>query len=82
MSEFKIEKGVPLPVGAGTQGHAVYPFRQMEVGDSFFVPNPKPNTVHSAVGSFKKRNPEYRFAVRNQDGGVRVWRISAKGNKP
>lgn len=31
---YKIEKGVPAPEGKESK----YPFRAMEVGDSFFVP--------------------------------------------
>ena len=36
---FKVERGVPLPEPKGGPGApAKYPFGDMEVGDSFFVP--------------------------------------------
>ncbi|HVZ60658.1 MAG TPA: hypothetical protein VG892_07725 [Terriglobales bacterium] len=31
--EFKIEPGIPIPAHART----VYPFKEMKIGDSFFV---------------------------------------------
>lgn len=38
MSKYAVDKDVPLPENRGRRwGTSVYPFRAMEVGDSFFV---------------------------------------------
>ena len=41
--EFVIEKDVPMPSAGGR--HRLYPFDQMEVGDSFFAANAKRDRV-------------------------------------
>ena len=67
---FKIEKGKPLP-----PRNARYPFSEMEIGDSIYVPN---QTTRGAVGQ-AARNYGHRngvkFATRTDDKGVRIWRI-------
>lgn len=79
---FTLESGIPVPKAtrAGRSG-SKYPFAQMEVGESFLVGlNAKgeplsQGTVRSALGAFSKRNPNSgKFAVRDTDQGVRVWR--------
>lgn len=77
---FTIEKNVPIPSGAGKRGRApIYPFRQMEVGDSFFVESEVDSKVQStltnAAFSISKSDASFRFSVRRVDGGYRVWRI-------
>ena len=73
MSEFTIEKGIPVPkqVGAGRKNK--YPFDAMEVGDSFFVKDGTVKTLSRSCGIYGKRL-ERKFASRTVDGGVRVWR--------
>jgi len=76
--DFKIEKGVPQPTKRGSKFYNSYPFREMKVGDSFFVPKDSVNeaSFRSAVAYFALRHQEYRFTVRREDnGGLRVWRI-------
>ena len=65
--EIKIEKGIPLPpIGRKT----IYPWNDMEVGDSFVTNGP----INSAVAS--KRLVPKRFAIRKQpDGSFRIWRV-------
>jgi len=70
---YKIEKGIALPQGKAKK-QTIYPFAQMEVGDSFFVEgktiaNVSSSAVHHALKSEKK------FSVRKENGGVRCWRI-------
>lgn len=69
---FQIEKDVPMPVSRSR-----YPFPQMKVGDSFFVPETHvPARLMSAAISYAKRNTlAWKFAARRIDGGVRIWRI-------
>lgn len=81
---FAIEKGVPLVGGAREARAARYPFKQMEVGDSFFAP----------VSSYDPRDGRYerarhqntiwhcakyagvKVATRWQGDGFRVWRTA------
>jgi hypothetical protein len=75
--KIEIEKNVPTPNSEG--GKTKYPFAQMEVNDSFFVPNGNANSINSAAGVFRKtKQPTWKFTVRkvkeNDIKGVRVWR--------
>lgn len=80
MSEFKIEKGVPVPP---RNNYARYPFKDMEAGDSFHVPAADGETARTvqlrmsaAVVSHRRRHPDTKYVVHQEDGGVRVWRIA------
>lgn len=73
MSEFPIEKGVPL-----TSASAKYPFRDMEPGDSFFVPGATKEECNRVQAAFDYWNlvsggRMYRLARRKQQDGVRFW---------
>lgn len=75
---FKIEKGHPMPeFKSGAQNK--YPWAQMEVGDSFFVPGSTAQKMRSAASHQAKRHPPKRYICRKEvvDGvqGVRVWRV-------
>lgn len=83
---FTIEKGIPIPA-AQPRGAAVkYPFAQMEIGDSFFVPSvvkgdetadKAAERLKSSLSSHKRRAQKqtgFVLTVRVVDGGVRVWR--------
>lgn len=66
--DFKIEKNIPFPSQA-----AVYPFDQMEVGDSFVAPL----KVMAHAYSYAKKNKGVKFAKRNMsDEMIRIWRIA------
>ena len=76
---FKIDKNIPAPeLGCGT---ILYPFRQMGIGDSFFVPfnGRSPRRVVSSVcaSSRKNRMGDMKFTTRTIKGedGCRCWRI-------
>ncbi len=89
----KIERGVPLPVEArgGTRPRRydhLYPFEDMRVGDSFWVPAGEWNCTSGAMTKFARRTG-YKFISRGQarDGransgvgqgerGTRVWRMT------
>ena len=76
--KYAIEKGVALP---DYYRVSTYPFGDMEVGDSFFVPfgdedlNSISTRVHSAVGQ-RNRREKRKFTTRRVSGGMRVWRIA------
>jgi hypothetical protein len=74
---FALETGVPVPPRAtfGQKRGSKYPFADMEVGNSFLVPEGiKSQTIRSAIGAFNKTNKDRKFAVRVTDAGTRVWR--------
>jgi len=68
---FEIEKGVPIPNIIPSR--SIYPFRDMEVGDSFFVKCHK--NIYSTVTTHNKRNAPKIFTARKEGSGFRVWRI-------
>jgi len=77
---YEIEHGVAMP----GRRHK-YPFPELEVGDSFFVPFKDPSsrdeTVRLAVtiGSSAchcGKKLGRKFATRTVEGGLRAWRIS------
>lgn len=78
--EIQIETGVPVPVSSRASG-AKYPFGQLSVGQSFFVPGVKRPAFSSRAHNFaKKQSPQWKFKVSaaEKDGvaGMRVWRIA------
>lgn len=74
-STFAIEDDVPMPTGSARgRGGNTYPFEQLEVGQSFFVPNSedKPNAAKSLASTVSSATS--RFAVRAEDGSVKLNR--------
>ena len=70
MINLEISKDVPLPVDKRR-----YPYKVMEVGDSFFVDGGKLQVVcNNNYRTGKKL--ERKFIARCEEGGVRVWRIN------
>lgn len=77
---FKIEKGIPAIKSYGGPGKSKFPFSNMEIGDSFFVPwGDDPikmrSVLSNAMAAFHLRNKPKRFTSHKIEGGVRVWRI-------
>ena len=66
-----IEKGVPIPVGRRSK----YPWRDMEVGDSFFVRGKTSATLNGARVN-AQNGTRFKFKLKNVEGGVRVWRVA------
>lgn len=75
---FVLETGIEIPKRTvpGRRTGSKYPFAQMEVGQSFLMSaDVKAQTIRSAIGAFSKRYSDAgKFAVRNTDQGLRVWR--------
>lgn len=71
-----IASDVPLPNRRGAPSR--YPWREMSVGDSTFMPLPDGNNMATAARVFSHANREYGFMSRtvteNGVAGVRVWR--------
>ena len=76
MTEFKVDKNVPMPA-TGTGGrNEIYPWRVIEIGDSFFVTPDQitPKYVTRRAWQASKLTGR-KFITRQVDGGVRVWRV-------
>jgi hypothetical protein len=72
-----IDKDKPMPNGFGVR--AKYPFAQLDVRDSFFVPGKTTGGISSSVANARARLPGRRFVsstvTENGVTGVRVWRV-------
>ena len=70
---FKIEDAIPVPAISGRgRGGNVYPFDQLEVGQSFFVANDesKPNAAKSLASTVSSATA--RYAVASEDGATKT----------
>ena len=80
---MKIEKNIPVPpvqkIGRSGKKHGgnnrLYPFGEMEIGDSIFVDLSNWKKARDAAFQYGKRN-NLKFTTRKTDCGVRIWRIS------
>ena len=72
--EFKIEKGIPVPsLGRGSR----YPFNDMAVGDSVFIPDKRPQQLSGSITWAKMQlGGDAVFVCRTVEGGTRVWRVA------
>lgn len=75
---YKVESGIPMP--SRKAHNAKFPFKEMQVGDSFLVPfdGEDEGTVRSRIASnctHQKRRIGRQYATRKVDGGIRVWRV-------
>lgn len=71
MSDFQIEKGVPMPTSRLWRG-TKYPWLLLDVGDSFTA-DPHKN-IYTAVHAANRRYSPKRFITRKEGERVRVWR--------
>ncbi len=70
---FRIEKGIPMPTSG--KGISMFPFMDMEIGDSFAVSAEFGKKLKSAAYLFSKREG-IRLTCRSlPDGTVRCWRV-------
>ena len=72
MSDYKIEKNVPIPQGYVSRK---YPFKEMEVGDSFVVEEENYNRVRQAAYSYSHRHKIKLAVKRGLDGKFHCWRV-------
>lgn len=77
---YKIDKNVPVP--AELRGRkAKYPFKEMEVGDSFFIPKTETarTTLYNASATPRLVKLGFKFTMqtKTENGveGFRVWRV-------
>lgn len=75
---MKIESGIIRPDG-GKERKTKYPFKNMNVGDSFFMEGFS-HTIQKNILNAGARYAEYnglswKFSTRKEGTGIRVWRI-------
>lgn len=70
--EIKIEKNIPFK---GTASYSKYPFKEMEVGDSFFVECDNTVIARTIYVYRKDGNEAKKFSTKKEKTGRRVWRI-------
>lgn len=69
---YDIDKGILYPL----EKLQKYPFKELEIGDSFFDNTSTPETVRQHVHIANHRLKPKRFSSRKtMEGGVRVWRL-------
>lgn len=74
MMKFEIDKNIPIPT-VRRGGYLIYPFSEMEVGDSFFVDDlGKGTALRNAACNYARRHGK-RFTVQAEKDGLRCWRI-------
>ena len=82
---FKIDRNITKPKFRGRGAPNKYPFKSMEVGDSFFVPVGKFKTIAAlqssvmnsgAVSLGGRGNVSSRAVTEDEVEGVRTWRIA------
>jgi hypothetical protein len=68
---IQVDKDIPVPT---RRSRTLYPYEEMEVGDSFFLEDmPLQQVCNSNLRAAKRSGK--KFSARTEDGGVRVWRI-------
>jgi len=72
---MKIDSGIKLMKDEGRGRPNKYPFGEMEVGDSFPVPEGDGFRSRCAASAYGKRY-SMKFSVRKYEGGYRCWRVS------
>jgi len=83
MTNYKIEDGIEIPKVRVGGRPTIYPWRDLEVGQSFFVPCDdkvaRKRKMSSIVAQARNARTDIRLATRTvtEDGviGLRAWRI-------
>jgi hypothetical protein len=71
---MKIERGIPVPEHLTA---TIWPFPQMEVGDSIALDRQGAERARNAASSYQKSHPGVKFAVRKTgDEEWRLWRTA------
>lgn len=72
---IQIDKNVPLPESPRRGRNAIYPWRELGVGDSFFVADPRDSGVLRNLVCITGKRLNRKFTCRKEPGGFRVWRV-------
>lgn len=69
---LRIDHDVPFPVG-GRGRRRKYPFYDMAVADSVFIPDATRATINGSIACCQRKTG-WHFTLRSETNGVRVWR--------
>lgn len=75
--QYSVDKGVPLPNPRVRGGKLIkYPWDELQVGDSFFVPTGSVKNIQVMRSNCHQRSQrsKHRYIVREVTGGYRIWR--------
>ncbi len=75
--KHSIDRDIPIP-NVALKKEGIYPWEQMEVGDSFFVSREESLKVSAAAASRKKRHPDFDYVMRRDGAGTRIWRVGVQ----
>jgi hypothetical protein len=73
-----VEHGIPMPRTAQALANEIYPWREMNVGDSFLFPPNTPFKRAQTNAGAAGRRLGMRFTVRQCVDGVRCWRVEPR----
>ena len=66
---FKVEKNIETPTAIFN-----YPFKDMDIGDSFSYPSEFSKKVRASASDYGKRHKK-KFITRKEETDSRCWRI-------
>ena len=79
---FKVEKGVPIPSikqkAKRKKRESKYPFKKMNIGDSFLMKKRVAPNASSAIYTAAKAAGVNIRVRKDEKGNVRVWRIRCR----
>jgi len=70
---FQIDSNIPIPPRYRNGINASFPFKEMAVGDSFWVDGETSKRARAAASTFSKATG-HKYTTRADGDGVRVWR--------
>ena len=75
---IEVEKGIAIPEARTKAKGGVYPYSQMQVGDSFLVNEDRNNLLIYVCNKNRKAAKAYntKYTAKRVEGGVRVWRVA------
>lgn len=69
---MKIEKGIPAPI---ENFKVRFPFDEMQVGDSIFIPKEHINSACASIVHFACSRSHFKYTSKKEGDGKRFWRL-------
>ena len=73
-AKITVDKGIPIPADRERRGKSKYPWRGMDVGDSFLCATGTVKSIVTQISVVNGRLAPRHFVCVRVDGGQRVWR--------
>lgn len=70
-----IESNIPAPKSQGRGRPPIYPFGDMDVGDSIFIESQHMGGSAYLAAMQHGRLHSKKFSGRSVEGGIRIWRV-------